>query len=227
MFNGQLAEQGDVNIPDIKEEAFMTFLRYLYTDQIKLTYQSAVAVMSVARKYCVDVLVSTCDQFLQRNISSENACFLMEESHVYAEDGLMAACLQVVTKNPQAALQSNTFVDLCNSCLKCITTSDDLAVDEGLLYKSVKKWAKKECTRHHLKVTGNNKRRVLGDILFTIRFPIMDQTFFLDQVCVDDVLTNDEVVDILMFIRKNKKNVSTSFNTKARRNGYRMGNLYR
>ncbi|XP_069102826.1 BTB/POZ domain-containing protein 3-like isoform X2 [Argopecten irradians] len=226
MFNGLLAEQGEVIIPDIKEEAFKPFLHYLYTDQIQLTYQCVVPVMSVARKYCVDVLVSACQEFLQRSLSPENACFLMEESHVYTEDQLMAACLQVIAKHPQAVLQSNTFVDLCPACLIGITKSDELAVDECLLYRSIIKWANKKCIRLDLKNTGNNKREVLGDILFTIRFPIMDQTFFLDQVCVDGVLTNDEVVDILMFIRKKKKDVSTSFSTKRRRMVYRVGNMY-
>ncbi|XP_021348931.1 BTB/POZ domain-containing protein 6-like [Mizuhopecten yessoensis] len=217
MFNGPMAETGDVKLPDITEQAFTPFLTYMYTDQIALTVQTVVPVFNVARKYCVDVLVTVCYNFLQTNLSPANACFLLEQSHAYTEDQLMAACLKVIGESPEKIIKSESFVDLCPSCLTCITRSDELGMDESHVYKAVMNWAEKECIRKKIKKTGANKRVVLGNILYTIRFPIMSQDFFLDKVCTDKILTSDEIVDILMFIRKKSTALVTSFNTGCRR----------
>ncbi|XP_033725257.1 BTB/POZ domain-containing protein 1-like [Pecten maximus] len=220
MFNGPLAETGDVEIPDINVETFLPFLRYLYTDQIDLTDQVVVPVMSVARKYCVDVLLSVCGKYLQKNLTPANACFLLEVAHIYTEDRLMAACLQVIGNSPQAILKSESFAYLCPQCVTSITESDELAVNESTLYSAVIKWAEKECVRQNLQISGENKRKVLGDILNTIRFPTMDQDFFLDKVYVDKILKNDEIVEILMYIRNKERGSFTTFNTKSRRMVY-------
>ncbi|XP_021375818.1 BTB/POZ domain-containing protein 1-like isoform X1 [Mizuhopecten yessoensis] len=223
MFNGPLAETGDVKVPDITVEAFTLFLTYLYTDEVTLTVGTVVSVMSVARKYCVDVLVSVCDNFLMTNFSPAIACFLLEQAHIYTEDRLMAMCLNSIGLSPEKMLTSESFAVLCPSCLTSITESDELDVDESHVYKAVMQWAEKECIRQNLEITGANKRAVLGNVLSTIRFPIMSQDFFLDQVCKDKILTSDEIVDILMYIRNNTNTLVTSFNKSYRKHYVRHG----
>ncbi|OWF55515.1 BTB/POZ domain-containing protein 2 [Mizuhopecten yessoensis] len=156
MLEGPMAEKGDIPIPDISDETFKLFLRYLYTDSIDLTLRNVVPVLNAARKYCVDILVSHCEKFLASNLSSDNACLFLEQAHVFVLDSLKSDCLRFIDENPTAALTSEAFTDLCVGCVTSITESDNLRVTENNVYEAIIRWAEAECARQNLemKVVG-------------------------------------------------------------------------
>ncbi len=45
-------------------------------------------------------------------------------------------------------------------------------------------WAVQECYRQSVDTTGENRRAVLGDALFLLRFPTMPLRDFANQVCM-------------------------------------------
>ncbi|OWF49319.1 BTB/POZ domain-containing protein 6 [Mizuhopecten yessoensis] len=204
MLEGPMAEKGEITIPDITEDVFQLFLRYLYTDTIDLTEMNVVPVLNAARKYCVDILVSNCEVFLTKSLSAENACLFLEHAHVFLMDKLKTECLQVINESSTDVLQSTTFTDLCPSCLTSITESDDLTADERDVYKAVIRWAAAECSRQNLESNHENQRQVLGDILHKVRFPKIDSDFFLKQVCLDKVLPGDMALDVINYIMHDK-----------------------
>ncbi|OWF49321.1 BTB/POZ domain-containing protein 1-like [Mizuhopecten yessoensis] len=197
MLEGPMAEKGEIAIPDITEDVFQHFLRYLYTDTIDLTEMNVVPVLNAARKYCVDILVTNCEDFLTKSLSAENACLFLEHAHVFLMDKLKTECLKVISESSTDVLQSQAFSDLCPSCLTSITESDDLAADESDVYKAVIRWAEAECSRQNTESNPENKRQVLGDSLHTVRFPKIDSDFFFKQVCLDKVLPGDMVLDVI------------------------------
>ncbi|XP_060064966.1 BTB/POZ domain-containing protein 6-like [Ylistrum balloti] len=199
MFEGPLAEQGEITIPDISEEIFRMFLRYLYTDTMHLSVETVVPILYVARKYCVDILVSCCEEFLKKNLSVQNSCQLLELAHVFVMDDLKAECLQLIVDLPTVIFQSQSFLDLGSNCLTIITESDDLSADEIDVYKAVISWAKAECERQKLEKTPSNLHHVLGAILYNVRFPVMDHEFFLKEVCYDKVLPAEDVVQVINY----------------------------
>ncbi|OWF55514.1 BTB/POZ domain-containing protein 6-like isoform X2 [Mizuhopecten yessoensis] len=206
MFEGPMAEKGEVTIPDTSEDAFRIFLRYLYTDTIDLTEKNTVPVLSVARKYCVDILVSRCEEFLNQTVSVDNACLFLELAHEFLMENLKTECLQLISYSPDEILQSSSFADLCPSCVVSITESDDLqAYDESDVYNAVLMWAEAECKRQNLKITSDNKREVLGDILYTVRFPVMDKDFFLKEVCYHKVLPSDDAIQTINYQHHQEK----------------------
>lgn len=50
---------------------------------------------------------------------------------------------------------------------------DTLGVREVRLFNAVVRWSEAECQRQQLQVTPENKRKVLGEALALIRFPLM------------------------------------------------------
>ncbi|OWF54613.1 BTB/POZ domain-containing protein 6-like [Mizuhopecten yessoensis] len=204
MFEGNLAEKGEIAIPDIEQEVFTMFLRYLYTDTIELTVNTATSVLSAARKYMVDRLVKECETFLKSSLTTDNVCLLLEQAHIYTEESIREDCVNMIARSPEEVLKSTSFVDLCGVCVKSIAESVDLAVEESVVYEAVIRWSEAECGRQGLELTDTNRRNVLGDILYTVRFPIMDTKYLLQHVITRDVLTTEHLVSVMRFSRTTK-----------------------
>ncbi|XP_021342323.1 BTB/POZ domain-containing protein 6-like [Mizuhopecten yessoensis] len=217
MFEGNLAEKGEVSILDIEQEVFTMFLRYLYTDTIELTVNIATSVLSAARKYMVDRLVKKCETFLKSSLTAKNVCLLLEQAHVYTEESLKEDYRRVIARSSKEALKSNSFVDLCSVCIKSITESDELAVEESVVYEAVIRWSEAECGRQGLEVTDTNRREVLGYIIYTVRFPILDTKYLLQHVITRDVLTAEQLVSVQRFQQDNKAYPCTEFSANRRK----------
>ncbi|XP_021347401.1 BTB/POZ domain-containing protein 6-like [Mizuhopecten yessoensis] len=217
MFEGNLSKNGEIEIPDIEQEVFTTFLRYLYTDTIELTINTAASVLSAARKYMVDHLVEKCETFLKTSLTTVNVCLLLELAHIYTEESLKEDFANMIARSQEDVLKSASFVDLCGVCVKSITESDDLAVEESVVYEAVMRWSGVECGRQGLEVTDINRREVLGDIIYTVRFPIMDTKYFLHHVTTRDVLTAEQLVTVMGLQQDNKTYPWTEFSVNQRK----------
>ncbi|XP_060083780.1 BTB/POZ domain-containing protein 6-like [Ylistrum balloti] len=215
MLEGSLAEKGEIIIPDISKKSFSLLLGYLYTDEIQLTVTTVMSVLSAARKYCVDQLVKICEEFLKSNISVENACLLLEQSYMFMEEKLETDCLRFIHDSREKVLQTSGFLELSDACVKSITESDNLAVNESTVYEALIRWSEAESCRQGLQLNDNNRRDVLGDILYTVRFPLMDATYFAREISFRDILTSEEISRIYR-IGKNDMFNSHNFNIKRR-----------
>jgi len=150
-------------------------------------------IMYAAKKYCVDRLTEECCAFLKTNLTIDNACTLLEQAHLCTEEKLAADCLSVIMDNPEKCLQSKAFSDLCQVCVCKVTDSDDLGVREEVVYEAVMRWSEAECGRQNLEITDSNRRQVLGDVFYTVRFPVMDREYFEKEVMKSDVLNPEDV----------------------------------
>lgn len=73
-----------------------------------------------------------------------------------------------------------------------------MTIKEIELFKAVDLWASKECERRGLATDGNVKRKILGEKIFQeIRFPIMDEKEFASVVLGCQILTSEELINIM------------------------------
>ena len=151
-------------------------------------------VLYVARKYCVEELVKICAETLHAKMTPETVCDILEQAHVYDINDLRAMCLQFIFENGNSVLKSDGFSELCAICVGQILEANELFVDESDVYKALMTWAEKECFRKNLELDGANKRQVLGNLVYHIRFPVMDKSFFTDVVSTETVLSETEKV---------------------------------
>lgn len=183
-------------IPDVEEDIFMAFLRFLYISEIELSEQNTLPILYVSRKYCVEDLVQICAKYLREKMTPESVCEILEQAHTYDIDDLKNMCLQFIFENGNSVLMSPAFRELCFDCVQQIIKSNDLFVEESDVYNALTSWAAAECARRNLEVVGSNKRQVLGSLLFKVRFPTMDRLFFTDIVSADDILTDSEKISL-------------------------------
>jgi hypothetical protein len=114
-------------------------------------------------------------------------------------------CLKAVEDDMPLFLYSEIFLKMCFNCVYTITQHDRIFAPEEIIFERVLKWSAEECKRKDCPFTAKNQRKVLGDILLEIRFPIMDHQYLEDVVCVSKVLHDGEKLDILRQQLKCKK----------------------
>ncbi|OWF39116.1 BTB/POZ domain-containing protein 6 [Mizuhopecten yessoensis] len=130
------------------------------------------------------------------------------------EENLKENCLRVIYGSRENGLQTNGFVELCDACVKSITESDDLVVEESVVYEAVMRWSGEECGRQGLQVTDINRREVLGDIFYTVRFPIIDKKYFAREISFRNILTTEEISNIFRCQKDDMFNLYNFNNTK-------------
>jgi len=206
MFHGDLKEKkATVPIPDVEPSAFLTLLRYLYCDEIKLEADNVLATLYTAKKYLVPHLAQACVRFLETSLNYKNACILLSQSCLFEENDLKRKCWEVIDAQTELALEADSFLDIDYSTLEMIAGRDTLNVHETAVYSAVCRWAEAECRRKNLLVAAGNKRKVLGDVLFSVRIPAMSLQEFADGPAKDDILTKEEVISTFFWYSATEK----------------------
>ena len=199
MFYGDLAQkESPICLPDADEESFKEFMRYLYTDDCKITAENAIGVMYLAKKYLMSSLTEKCCKVLEASIMPDNVFLVLEQAVQFDEQKLEAKCWDIISKKTQDCINSEAFCDVGSHTLKALLKSETLTVTEVELFKAVLKWIDSECARQGINIEEDKtaRRHVLGDTVYEIRFLEMSQEDFAKYVSSTEVLTEKEVISI-------------------------------
>ena len=197
MLYGDLAQkESTIRITDAEEESFKEFLRFLYTDDCKITAENAIRVMYLAKKYLISSLAEKCCKVLEANVNSDNVFVVLEQAVQFDENDLEAKCWDIVSKNTLECINSEAFCSIGSHTLNNVLKRGTLAIREVELFKGVLKWIDSECARQGID-TGNDKmarRRVLGDSVYEIHFLEMSLQDFAKYVSSSGILTDAETI---------------------------------
>jgi hypothetical protein len=91
------------------------------------------------------------------------------------------------------------FADLPRDCLETLLRSNKLSADEGEIWSAVDKWAASRLRRAGKKPDGPGKREVLGDLLYLVRFPLIEMTELCTKVQPSGVLAQDELLALFTY----------------------------
>ncbi|CAB4042988.1 BTB POZ domain-containing 6-like [Paramuricea clavata] len=199
MFYGDLAQkESPICLPDADEESFKEFLRYLYTDDGKITAENAIGVMYLAKKYLMMSLTKKCCKVLEASIKPDNVFVVLEQAIQFDEQKLEAKCWDIISKKTQECINSEAFCNVGSHTLKVLLKRRPLELAEVEVFKAVLKWVDGECSRQGLNIEEDKmaRRRVLGDSVYEIRFLEMSQEDFAKYVSSTRILTEAEVISI-------------------------------
>jgi len=202
MFNGPMAVSSEVEIelPDVEPAAFMSMLRFLYTDEVRLRPDMVMQCLYTAKKYAVVALEKACVDYLKRNLCSDNAFTLLTQARLFDEPQLMAMCLETIDKTTSESLAAEGFTDVDIGTLCSVLERDTLCIRECKLFTAVCRWAEAECSHRQLEPTADNKRQVLGSrALDLIRFPLMSIGEFAAGPAQSGLLSDREVIDVFLY----------------------------
>ena len=80
MFNGDMRHtEPEVIITDIESPAFLVLLRFLYSDESDIGPENVMTTLYTAKKYAVPALENQCIEFLENNLTPDNAFLLLRK----------------------------------------------------------------------------------------------------------------------------------------------------
>ena len=200
MFYGEIPpKEFPICIEDAEAESFKEFLRFLYTDDCKVTAENAIGVLYLAKKYLISSLAEKCCKILEASIKPENVFAVLEQAVHFDEKELEEKSWNIIAKKTQECLNSEAFCDIGLQTLNSLLKKESLAVTEVELFKAVLKWTDNECARQGINIEEDKtaRRRVLGDSVYEIRFLEMSQEDIIKDVCKTGILTDSEAICIL------------------------------
>ncbi|XP_043654935.1 BTB/POZ domain-containing protein 6 isoform X1 [Drosophila teissieri] len=216
MFYGGLAEnKQEIKVPDVEPTAFLTLLRYLYCDEIKLEPEHILATLYAAKKYIVPHLARACVNYLEVKLTAKNACLLLSQSRLFEEPELMQRCWEVIDAQAEMAVKSEDFVDIDLKTFESILSRETLNCKEIHLFEAALNWAMNACEKMSIDDTPQNKRRLLGQALHLIRIPTMSLEEFANGVAQTGILSSQETIDMFLHFTAKMK-PSLGFPTRSR-----------
>ncbi|XP_046570860.1 BTB/POZ domain-containing protein 6-like [Haliotis rubra] len=218
MFNGSIPQSHDVDVPDTEMEPFKIFLRYLYCDEVLIDMDNVFSVLYCCKKYNVQSLLTKCVDFVKDMMSVDNVCPLFEQAHFFGEKQLYKSCLSFIHQKGMAVLQTTGFIQLSRAYVFDVISSDSLACEESFVFEAMLRWAEAECKRQHKPVHDSNLRDILGELLFQIRFSLLNMWYYSSKVSTRKILTDAE--KLFLFQAMSGTAVDTvKFNCEKRMNG--------
>ncbi|XP_030232983.1 BTB/POZ domain-containing protein 1 isoform X4 [Gadus morhua] len=174
MFNGGMATtSAEIELPDVEPAAFLSLLRFLYSDEIHIGPETVMTTLYTAKKYAVPALEGHCVEFLTKHLRADNAFMLLTQARLFDEPQLASLCLDTIDKSTADAVNAEGFTDIDLDTLCAVLERDTLGIRESRLFGAVVRWSEAECFRQQLPITAENKQKVLGKALTLIRFPLM------------------------------------------------------
>ena len=197
MFYGEIPpKEFPICIEDAEEESFKEFLRFLYTDDCKITPENAMRVLYLAKKYLILSLAEKCCEILESSIKPENVFVVLEQAMQFDEKELEEKSWDIVSKKTQECLNSEAFCDIGLHTLNALLKKERLAVTEVELFKAVLKWVDSESSRHGINIEKDKtaRRRILGDSVYEICFLEMSHENIVKYVSPTGILTDTEMI---------------------------------
>jgi len=196
----------EIHIKDTKSDIFKLLLECIYTDKPKILAKQVVAAVACSQKYQVSSFQNAIQRYMNRGLSSENACELLmcatDEDQNFAMRFFEENCEDIIQFDPH-------FILLPQSQIMSIVKSNRLCISEIELFKGVMRWGKEECKRQNIEASSKNLKALLEKILVHIRFPLMTTEELAMIVSPTELISSDDLIAIFTYASSHQMNVGT------------------
>lgn len=198
MFYGSMAENvSTLHLCDTDDKSLMEFLRFLYTDEVILTMDITLHVLYLAKKYLVYSLIEKCTNTIRGNISPINVIPVLENRILFDEVEIETKCWETLDRFTSIAVKSDHFKETSYSTLAAIVKRDTLNISQVELFEALLKWSGYQCLKRCMEASSENKRRILGNVIYEVRMLSMTEEQFVNSVVSSGLLTKEEISLVL------------------------------
>ena len=187
-------------------DAFREFIKFIYLEEADITMDNVFPLVYLSKHYNIPNLEMICISYAVDRVCPENLSHVLDVSLKLNLHQLAGVCKQMLSENCQKMIRDGQFSGISYETLKYIIQLDDLMVSETELALAVLQWCQEEVTRKPQiqdEATGDMKRstvrNVIGDSLYLIRFPCMDEAVFAAKIAHSGLLSLKEVRDVFCY----------------------------
>ncbi|XP_055350760.1 BTB/POZ domain-containing protein 2-like [Paramacrobiotus metropolitanus] len=204
MFFGSMSDNctAPIDIPDILPEAFANLLSYIYTDAVAdFTEDNVFDTLKCADKYDLPLLLAMCTSFALQTLNINNCLDILDNAVQYAAaaPSIPKKCLRLIDESPETIWESEQFCAIGLEALRLILQRDTLTANECTISRAVDRWATNMCTQRNMEASSVNRREVLGQTLYLIRFPLLSDAQLADGPARIGLLLQSEALDIYLY----------------------------
>ena len=129
-------------------------------------------------------------------MTAENVISILEAATKFDEKELVKNCLELIESNTRNVITSKDFKSISQTTLATLLKLDHMNVSEVVLFQAVLNWSDSQCSKNDMEPTNENKRSVIGDAIYDLRFLAMSQNEFAQNVATSGLLTAEEMIPI-------------------------------
>lgn len=200
-----MATPTDTNIylEEIKYQSFKEFIRYVYSNDIKIVNENYFDIFTLSVRYDMEPLTKLCLEKLPKLLEdTENVFPFMDNFDVWINDKNSDIFLNIIGRRPLDYINQLNVEQLKLEHLEKIMRTELTETSEIDYFTFAFIWAEKQCVLQKLESTPENNKLVLENVLFLIRFPIMTLKEFGECCTYQNGLFNEQkMFEIFAFIK--------------------------
>jgi hypothetical protein len=160
----------------------------MYKGRVEFSVKEALYVLYVAKVYEVDALVSKCRQFVNDNLSKENAVDLWHSADALGENDIVENCRKIIATNTDTFVKSKVS-EISFEILLQVLKMDRVSVEEVELFKLCNNWI-----LHH-----DPPKEKKAEILDLLRIPVISAQDLSLVVAVSNLVPPDTIIEAFRY----------------------------
>ena len=215
-----------IDLRDISKEILEAFLAFIYKDECPKDIGVMFGVLRLTKKYEIPSFDEVCRNDLEQKgsqkITATQAFEYLEIFVELNEHTMMELCWRYIDKYTDDFFASQYFLNMKQSTLDSLLARDTLSSNEKAIFKAVVKWANHQCSLRRWQQIRDNRREILGDTIYKIRFhTITGELSTWDLILSDSevvglqkaIMNGENVQNLNWDLSKQKRGMGTYFDT--------------
>jgi hypothetical protein len=137
-----------------------------------------------------------CVNDLCRIINAEKVFTILNNAICFDEQELHKACWHFIERYASDVVSAESFNNITLETLMTLVNRDKLDIPEVKLFQAVLKWSEVQCEQQNLTPTAENKKSVMGDAIYAIKYLSRSQKDFAQHVSRSGLFSDKELVSI-------------------------------
>jgi BTB/POZ domain-containing protein 1/2 len=142
------------------------------------------------------LLTEMCVNDLCRIINAEKVFTILNNAICFDEQELHKACWHFIERYASDVVSAESFNNITLETLMTLVNRDKLDIPEVKLFQAVLKWSEVQCEQQNLTPTAENKKSVMGDAIYAIKYLSRSQKDFAQHVSRSGLFSDKELVSI-------------------------------